>query len=161
MLAIIDKYEHNCHCVMTIGLTCGEFSARICMRSCLCWWCMQTSPCCLQSDAQLSCACSIWQQRQALHEQWCKLMQSQPQAARSNGNGHASHDHALRPLVGKLEENLRDEQRAYCQQHHQVFRHLLSHTQVCIASSYSLCIQQCISGMPGSRACPDLERGVW
>ena len=59
----------------------------------------------------------------------------QQHAPQCNGtsNGNSISAVALQLLVSKLEQNLKSEQRAYCQQHHMVFRQLLSHTQVHIS----------------------------
>ena len=74
---------------------------------------------------------SIWDYRHALHDQWCDVLEGKSNsAATSNGSHSNSQGAALWAILDKLAANLKAEQQAYCQQHHQVFRQLLSHTQV-------------------------------
>ncbi|KAK9785514.1 hypothetical protein WJX73_003442 [Symbiochloris irregularis] len=67
---------------------------------------------------------NIWKERHELHSQWCEVVEAEtsPPTSRSQGT-------VLWAILNKLQANLKAEQVAYCQQHHQVFRHLLSHTQ--------------------------------
>lgn len=77
-------------------------------------------------------ACSIWREREHLHNQWCDLvcLLEAPGGVQESNTAASAQGPALWAILGKLQENLKTEQVAYCQQHHLVFRQLLSHTQV-------------------------------